>query len=89
MGLVGLMDEDAFYFSVGFGFIFLLAPSIVGTILPLVQGIQSISTFRRAKGPKPIATLILGINAVYMAAMSVIFLFVSFIFFLVGVGIYG
>ncbi len=79
----GMYDTEVFIGAAAFGSL-LIVPAVVGTILPLVFGINSIKTFRKATGPKPIATLILGINSVYFAGMSVIFLMFSFIFIFFG-----
>ena len=61
----------------GAGVIALVVCSLPFLIISLVQGLKSIGLFKRTVGKKPIATLILGINGTYTAAMGLHFALVS------------
>lgn len=55
------------------------------TIIPFVQGVNSIRLFKEttAPDPKPIPTLILGINGVFWAGLSLFFVSLCFMMFTV------
>ena len=57
----------------GAGVIAVVVCSLPFLIISLVQGIKSIALFKRTVGKKPIATLILGINGTYTAALGLLF----------------
>ena len=63
--------------SFGAGAIALAVCSLPFLIISLVQGLKSIGLFKRTVGKKPIATLILGINGTYTAAMGLLFALLS------------
>ena len=55
----------------------LVIVSLPFLIISFVQGLKSIGLFKRTVGKKPIATLILGINGTYTAAMGLLFALLS------------
>ncbi len=87
LSFVGLIFACVAYFfalmgastgeDTGVGAIALVIFSLPFLIISLVQGIKSIGLFKRTVGKKPIATLILGINGTYTAAMGLLFAFLS------------
>ena len=71
--------------------LFFMLASIPFTIIALIKGINCIKLFKRLckEGrSKPIATLVLGINGVVMAGLSLFFLFLTFDLFLIAISLY-
>ena len=72
-----LIGATALDDSIGAGVIAVVVCSLPFLIISFVQGLKSIGLFKRTVGKKPIATLILGINGTYTAAMGLLFALLS------------
>jgi hypothetical protein len=71
--------------------LFFMLASIPFTIIALIKGINCIKLFKRhcKEGrSKPIATLVLGINGVVMAGLSLVFLLLTFELFVIATSLY-
>ncbi len=79
--MIGLYYSDLFIYVILIGAL-LAIPLIAALALPIVFGVMSIVKFVKAKDKKPIATLILGIAAIFTVMLALGFAAVAAFFIL-------